>query len=359
MGSILRAFLIISLSLTGCKSPSSDGNIYFTERDLPQKKNLTGIKFKFDNILSPRGIFLKNNFALVWESKYANDKFHVVDIERETYLYSKGIDGLGPGEITMIHSIEDSGDDNKIWAYDFEQRIYSKYDLRNSNKLADEQFRAPSKTHFIVESAWSSDSTLLVTLVDGWEKYQHIDLNGNLLAQFGSWKDNIRGRKLPNGLKEEELDANLVNYVFQGNLIGSAEKEFFIRIGTKVDFIEVINLKSKTSKLILGPCLELPEFTVGYHLGYQMPNFSHPRTIRYTAGYAGKNSFFVLYLGKESNLISEPDKLNRIFEFDYNGKILNHYQLDFPLIGFTVDEKNKRIYGISIDKDPNIVRFQY
>jgi hypothetical protein len=51
--------------------------------------------------------------------------------------------------------------------------------------------------------------------------------------------------------------------------------------------------------------------------------------------------------------------LNRIFEFDYEGNILNQYQLDFPIYGFAVDEENRGIYAVTLDEEPNLVRFDY
>jgi hypothetical protein len=51
--------------------------------------------------------------------------------------------------------------------------------------------------------------------------------------------------------------------------------------------------------------------------------------------------------------------LNRIFEIDYQGNILNHFHIDYPLMGFTVDEANRKIYGVTIDEDPGIVEFDY
>jgi hypothetical protein len=44
---------------------------------------------------------------------------------------------------------------------------------------------------------------------------------------------------------------------------------------------------------------------------------------------------------------------------DYKGNILSQYQVDFPLLSFTVDEKNKIIYAVTLDEEPNIVEFNY
>jgi len=61
----------------------------------------------------------------------------------------------------------------------------------------------------------------------------------------------------------------------------------------------------------------------------------------------------VLYLGKSYRQISEETDLNRIFEIDYQGNILNHFHIDYPLMGFTVDEANRRYM------EPGIVEFDY
>jgi hypothetical protein len=51
--------------------------------------------------------------------------------------------------------------------------------------------------------------------------------------------------------------------------------------------------------------------------------------------------------------------LNRIFEFDYEGNIFNQYQLDFPIYGFVVGEENRGICAVTLDEEPNLVRFDY
>jgi hypothetical protein len=73
---------------------------------------------------------------------------------------------------------------------------------------------------------------------------------------------------------------------------------------------------------------------------------------------AVKSLIYRPYLGKEYRQISDPDKLNRIFVFDYQGNIVNHYTLNYPLTSFTLDEENGIIYGVTIDQEPNVVAFK-
>lgn len=310
--------------------------------------------------MNPRGLMIKDGLAVIVERKNEyDDKFHVIDLESGNFLRSKGIHGLGPGEITVISQIEDAGEKNKVWAYDPEARKFSKYSLSDNSTLAEEEFKSPATEFFITRATWSKNQTLLATLVDGWTKYLHLTTSGDTLATFGNWRDMIKGRELPNNYKEEDLDANLVSTIFQGSIKGDPSKKYFVNAGKVADFIEIIDLENRSSKLIYGPKQELPEFKISYSMGYQMADFGRNHTSRYMDVYPGNKSFFVLFSGKSYLELSDPDNLNRIFEFDYKGNILNHYQLDFPLAGFAVDEENRAIYGVTVDREPNLVRFDY
>lgn len=75
--------------------------------------------------------------------------------------------------------------------------------------------------------------------------------------------------------------------------------------------------------MIYGPKQELPEFKISYSMGYQMADFGRNHTSRHMDVYHGNKSFFALFNGKSYPELSDPDNLNRIFEFDYEGNILN------------------------------------
>ena len=358
----MKSFILLIwiIFLFACTSKTIDGNIYFTEKDLPPVIELAGEKYSIPEILNPRGLMIKDGLAIIFESKNTtDDKFHIIDLETRRHLTSKGIDGLGPGEITVISQIEDVGEVNKIWVEDPEMRIFSKFDLRDSSKLAEEQVKSPETMFFLTASTWVSESTLLANMADGWDKYIHVTIEGDTLALFGNWKDMIANKELPNGYKEDELDANLVSNVFQGALKGSPDKKHYIKSGIHVDYIDIIDLENYSIKTIYGPTREIPEFNIGYWDGYQMPDFGKNPNERYLDVYPGENSFFALFFGKTYKELGSPENLNRVFEFDYSGNILNQYQLDFPVYGIEVDEKNRAIYAVTVDRDPNLVRFDY
>ena len=104
---------------------------------------------------------------------------------------------------------------------------------------------------------------------------------------------------------------------------------------------------------------EIPKFSIGYLEEYQMPDFGQTATLRYLDVYPGENSFFALFFGRSYKEMGSAETLNRIFEFDYLGNILNQYQLDYPVGGIEVDEKNRAIYAVTVDREPNLARFDY
>lgn len=347
---------IVFLLLVACKETTDSKENRFFEEDLPEKIALKGVKFSFEGILNPKGILLKDGYLIVSERKnILDEKLHVIDMENEKYLYPKGKDGIGPNEITLVISMNDVGEADMIWVYDSEQRKFSKFNISNSNSLSDDEFKAPNIEHFITHATLTSDSTLLAGLVDGWEKFIHLKKDGEILNTFGSWKDNIKLYKLPRGLKEEDLDPNLVSNLFQGSIRGNIDNGKFVLTGVIVDYIELIDLNSGESKIIRGPVGEMPDFEITYSAGYQMPQVSRTSKTHYTDAFVGEHSVFVLYKGVNTSLSDEC----RIFELDFEGNLLSHFGLDYPLHGFTVDESAKLIYGITADEEPNIVKFAY
>ncbi len=84
------------------------------------------------------------------------------------------------------------------------------------------------------------------------------------------------------------------------------------------------------------------------------------RAFFYTSVVAGEEYIYALYFGKSVDLFFQEGELSReIFVFDYDGNLLKTYSLDHALFSLAVDEKNKRFFGISSDKDPNVVIFDY
>ena len=202
---------------------------------------------------------LKDQYAIIFENKNINDKKnHVIDLESEKHLRSKGKDGLDPGEVAMIYALYDVGIPNKILAYDFEQSNFYQYDILDSLITAEVQFRAPQTTHFVTEATFTSPNKLLANLVDGWTKYIHLTTQGDTISTFGDWRKMLIGKELPDSYKANEIDVNAVRALFQGKLKTNKEGSKAIKIGLKVPYIEIIDITQGSYQVVTGPIQKLP-----------------------------------------------------------------------------------------------------
>jgi len=202
--------------------------------------------------------------------------------------------------------------------------------------------------HYVWKITWASDTSLMVSMVDGNDKYLEVSLQGDTLNTFGTW-DNMMDR--------QDIPYNVISSIHQGEIIASPDKSKFIVAGRIRDYIDVLDKVSGRILSIRGPVDVIPEFEVDYSQGYPMAAVLSDR-VSYFGSFAGGNLIYALYIGKDYKFISDFNNLNRIFVFDYKGNIVNQYTLDYPLTSFTVDEENGIIYGLTIDQNPNVVAFK-
>lgn len=351
MNNNFLTFIVFLVFGFGC-SPSTEEKgkeaiVIFDEKDLPPAIALKGKKYNFTEFLDPKRILCVGDFLVVSE-KTNGDLLHILDMKSEKYIRSTGKNGLGPGEATMAWTLERGAGNGTFWTYDLEQKIASMYVINDTSKLAQKQLRLGETCFYVLEMTWASDTSIMASMVDGNDKYFEVSLQGDTLATYGTWDSMIDRKDIP---------FNVISSIHQGSIKASPDKSKFIIAGRLRDFIDVLDKSSGKILSIRGPINEIPEFEVDYSQGYPMASIISSRRI-YLGSYAGKDLFYVLYFGKEYNQISDPDKLNKIFVFDYQGNIVNNYALDYPLTEFTVDEVNGIIYGLTIDQDPNVVAFK-
>ena len=107
---------------------------------------------------------------------------------------------------------------------------------------------------------------------------------------------------------------------------------------------------------INGPVNEIPEFRVSGPGVVTSPN----APLAYMDAFLGDQLIFGLYSGKtDTEIMKEGRGETQIFVFDMKGNIQVCFNLDTPIRSFTVDENRQIIFGVTEDKEPGIVKFDY
>lgn len=126
------------------------------------------------------------------------------------------------------------------------------------------------------------------------------------------------------------------------------------------DLIEIYDIKGNLQKRLFGP-----EQFISRVKEYNDENISGSSPIKGSARDAffspvnAGDEFFVLYNGRYIDDPNHSSSCNQIFSFSWQGVPKKIYNLDDPVFSFTVDTKNKKIYGISNTPEFHIVEYSY
>jgi hypothetical protein len=134
--------ILIFFAISCQKKHDSSNRLGFAKSDFPNATLLNGKKYNLDFIINPAQILIKDSLLLIAERKSnENNKIHILKKENKELVKDVGVDGVGPGEITMGYPILDNGLKNEFWVYDGQQLKFSKFFVFDSSKLASHQVK--------------------------------------------------------------------------------------------------------------------------------------------------------------------------------------------------------------------------
>jgi len=324
----------------------------FNLEDVPVPDTLRGKKLNLTALINPESIIWTGKYLVVGVGKTLDYFLDVVDPTSESLIKTLAKDGFGPGEISTAYQLEKGKSVNEVWVYDHSQKLIASFDLESPSELYQKAFRQPDKMYLATDIRWLSDDSLICRLADGDDKFVLYDTLGNQRSTFGTWSQMM---------EDSSLHPNVIKSVHQGRSSINPVNEKYVLGGRFRDFIEILDLSSGKIFSTRGPEHIIPEFVVDYSAGYPMAQFTD-RSLSsfYMDIMAGDEYIYALYYGKSADLFYQNGELSKeIFVFNYAGKLVKTYTLDHSLVTLAVDEKNKRFFGISSDKDPNVVIFEY
>jgi hypothetical protein len=353
-------FLLISfLCCSSCKKEEStslkkrDGLLKtFEIEDIKKSKLLVGTNFYKEETLFPSRLINTDDFLVISEQR-KDTLMLIIDKKSGILVQKVGLSGEGPNEIGYVWNLLGSTEGkNEFWAYQIAQRKMSKFNLSQTSINPIFEFKLRENLSDVLYLEWVNNDTLIGVIGDGKFKYIEISTDYKEIASFHPWKD-ILSVELP---PENLLD------LFQGPFLGKGDGRWFASASIGLDYIELLDRKKKKVIGIQGPIHHIPEFKLDYSPGYPMLARVE-ETIKYCyLNIAfGENKLYALFSGHSSEMINKIGTkfCEQVFVFDLEGNPMEHYVLDQSISDFTVDEKNRTIYGITIDKNPGIIQFKF
>lgn len=352
---VIFAFILVLLCQCTVEKETRPGETWvrLTESDLPEKEVLRGKRFGIKKFYNTRKPFFIDGYLIV-SDKSMTPPLHVIDVKERKWSYGLGIEGVGPGEISYIWTMDYSFTPGRFWAYNFD-KVFSEFILGDTTaKLAQVQLRQRNP-EFIAATdiVWITDSTLLALRVSGEEKFVEYNAEGNILAGYGTWKGMLPG----------DPPVNVAKEAFSKQLSSNQSKTKFGFFSMDRDHFEIFDYQSKNILVVEGPYFERPSYEVAYRSANDPYYYMNdPEAVRtYQDFFLGEKYIYMLYSGKKVKDIRSTGLIesNTVFVFDYKGKIVKNFELDNSVKFITVDEKNQIIYGLLSGEDEDIVEFKF
>lgn len=227
---------------------------------------------------------------------------------------------------------------------------FAGYKIDQDKSQSYRQFKQPEKLLPAIELVDASDTTFMTRLGVGDDMFVEFSATQDTINKYGKWK----------WLIDNDHHDYFNTKLLQGRLNSSKDKNWFAISGIAKDYIELLDKKTGKIVSIRGPLNENPEYSIEVVSGHSMPIFNNKLKTKYPQTFLGEKSIFALFFGKPNfEVFGNKYAQINIFEFDFEGNPINNFVINFPVLSFTVNEDLRKIYGISLDNEPNIIEFNY
>ena len=229
-----------------------------------------------------------------------------------------------------------------------EKRI-SEFSLFEQSDLAMHQIKQPVNFFKAYSCLFLTDSTFLGTFVDSPHRLVEFGLTSDFEKGYGS---------LENFTERTDLDYFNLSQINSGWFNSNPEKTVFAIASIYYDKIDVFDTRTKEFKTIYGPDPEVFEFELDQEASGSTVIWAWDAPYQYRDLEITEDRIYALYGGISEPEIQKTSEIARTLRvYDFDGNLLEHYQLDRSLRSIALDIKNKKISGITTDSDPGVAVF--
>lgn len=339
------SLLLLFISCNSNKSSYKNADT-FTFNSFKSTKKLKGNSLEINEfVMNPSDILVHDSLLITIEQGL--DKiFYVYNLNTQSLINECIIKGQGPDD--MIYPEFINCDGSVLSIVDLETSTIFEYYLQDF--ISDSTPKAVSRIKLeedVFICAQKTDDNILGYSYITDKRLNKFDLTGKKIGELIDYPDSeIKYSDM------ERMDAYYMQFIYNG-------KDRIALCHYMTDLIEIYDMDGVLIKRIHGPEQFLAHFKqredgpMGASPIKDMnrDSFMSPRN-------AGDN-FFVLYNGGHIDDPEHTSSCNKILSFTWDGKPQYIYEIDDSIFSFTIDPKNKKIYGISNTPEYHIVEYSY
>lgn len=340
--------IALTLILFSCSPKDTYENaLVFTINNFKDSQNLKGTALNFDSlIMRPSDIIVIDSLLITIEPSMEK-LFHLFNLKDKKQIGRRVNKGQGPKDMVWPKFL--GYEDNTIKIMDM--ATFTMFEYKDTDLINDPD---PDPYRRIkLENPIFLDAEII---------------NGHIIGYFD---DNQYQLNVFN-LNGEEVN-KIVHYPIASIPFSDMEKKevFYMNFTTNgvnkiaicyymTDLIEIYNIDGSLQKRLYGPeqfISRFKEYRDGDVTG-SSPVKGSNRDAFFSPENAG-DVFFVLYNGGSIDNPGHSSACNQLFSFSWDGIPQKIYNLDDPILNFTVDQYNNKIYGISNTPEYHIVEYTY
>jgi len=350
MHKILFSFLIVCGSfVSSCKEGtdkiSSSKFVEFTSfnQEIPLEGKAINTNIELTN---PWRLFLNDSLLIITDKQNKDGILIFLDISDDfKYLGAVGREGQGPGEFLGLKKV--AGNGAYLWVFDVVTRAISRINIDSALQI--NEYVPPIKyllDQQVTNISVFNDSSFAVGYYAKKHRFSLINNRGDVLYSFLNYPELENKYGIDSITFSYGVKANL----YQAKMLYNSKRKSLVLSYYFTGLIQIIDPQNGVfTKHLIGPDNNFPP---QYVLSSDGRSFLDKDA---KDGYIDlcltDNYIYALYSGKTDRLDITS---NQVFQFDWKGNPIRKYMLDHALVGFAVDEKNNKIYGIDFSDNPLI-----
>jgi len=335
-------FPILLILFVGCVQNEIEDAEFFSYKDFGNPIELKGEILPAETLWKPVRIFFSDSVFLVVDNSYGD--YFVLIYDRELNQIAEQVPkGIGPNESIICWNLQITAGD--IWAFDPQtnkMKAYRKGDFLTKSHLVPHNTVTFKEQHIAMALLSNTNFVGYGGTID--HVLNLYDTNGKkIINKYASYP------KLSAGKNKTNMEKILL---FENRIFYSEKHKKIVVLYIYTDLIDIYDEDLNLLSRIHGPDRFFPALT---------SDGSPTRETRraYNIGHLTSDEIWVLYDG-EYYPAQPPDIYpNKMFIFDFSGKPLRFYNLEYPLHSFCIDEENRVIYGLAELEDYSIVKYCY